>query len=569
MIGPCVVRSTGSACRRFLQDSRHSTAGASQARLRTEEPPGRSRTSSSESGLEQRVAFDGRVLRPPRPEGPGPVPFSRRVGPATAWHARHPGAHVRPSAVTGGYDAPSIAVRGLLPCAIPRGVGTSGRHARRCPRRCDRMARKLKECGRARARPYRWPARPRRVVLQPVPGGGLVGCSGLAGRRGGGGPAAAARLDDPAAPAAPAPLDDPAAPADGNADPADGDPGTPSGGAARRAGGADADPAEAGRRRAGPVAVDAARGAASRPRWPCSCSPAARRRWGAACTCSPARGLASVPPGCDRSRPDRARRLTAHSISLALACAGLVGILVSGGMLFESWHARWVWLGSEEQQRIERQLQRVAGERADPARSGRPALAGVDAGRTDGDAARVGAPALGAVPAPTPVSRCARRRTSHPSGCSCRRRSSVGTRSRPSDAPHRAARSRSSRRTSASSPCRSRAPVPSSASPSGTAPTCRVVPSSSVSRPTGSSTTASSEPSRRSSTIAPRTMAFATSSSPGPPPVRTSRSSCTSVPSARRLARRRCGCPCKGASRSATCGRRSSRRGSPSDRCAR
>jgi len=98
--------------------------------------------------------------------------------------------------------------------------------------------------------------------------------------------------------------------------------------------------------------------------------------------------------------PDRPRLLTARSISLALACAGLVGVLVSGGMLFESWHARWVWLGSEEHRQIEHQLQHDVAARAEPARAAGPSLAGVDAGRTVGDAARVGAPAAGDMPAP-------------------------------------------------------------------------------------------------------------------------------------------------------------------------
>jgi LPXTG-site transpeptidase (sortase) family protein len=98
--------------------------------------------------------------------------------------------------------------------------------------------------------------------------------------------------------------------------------------------------------------------------------------------------------------PDRAGWLTGRPIGLALACAGLVGLLVSGGMLFVFWHARWIWLVSEEHQRFEHQVQPVMAVRAEPARAGGESLAGVDAGRTSGDAARVGTPALGAAPAP-------------------------------------------------------------------------------------------------------------------------------------------------------------------------
>ena len=46
----------------------------------------------------------------------------------------------------------------------------------------------------------------------------------------------------------------------------------------------------------------------------------------------------------------------ARVVSVALAVMGLVGVLVSGSLVFEAWYARWTWVGSEEYARMERQL---------------------------------------------------------------------------------------------------------------------------------------------------------------------------------------------------------------------
>jgi LPXTG-site transpeptidase (sortase) family protein len=47
-------------------------------------------------------------------------------------------------------------------------------------------------------------------------------------------------------------------------------------------------------------------------------------------------------------------RHLARALSLALACIGLVGILVSGGILLDTWYARWTWARSEQAQQIAR-----------------------------------------------------------------------------------------------------------------------------------------------------------------------------------------------------------------------
>lgn len=46
----------------------------------------------------------------------------------------------------------------------------------------------------------------------------------------------------------------------------------------------------------------------------------------------------------------------AQVFSLILACAGLVGVVASGSLLFDAWYARWTWAHSEERLSIERAL---------------------------------------------------------------------------------------------------------------------------------------------------------------------------------------------------------------------
>ena len=42
--------------------------------------------------------------------------------------------------------------------------------------------------------------------------------------------------------------------------------------------------------------------------------------------------------------------------SLIVGCAGLVGVVASGSLLFDAWYARWIWAQSEEHLQIERQF---------------------------------------------------------------------------------------------------------------------------------------------------------------------------------------------------------------------
>ena len=57
--------------------------------------------------------------------------------------------------------------------------------------------------------------------------------------------------------------------------------------------------------------------------------------------------------------------------SLILACAGLVGVVASGSLLFDAWYARWTWAQSDEHLRIERQFEVDSPPLAAPARDGR------------------------------------------------------------------------------------------------------------------------------------------------------------------------------------------------------
>lgn len=45
-----------------------------------------------------------------------------------------------------------------------------------------------------------------------------------------------------------------------------------------------------------------------------------------------------------------------QAFSLILACAGLVGVVASGSLLFDAWYARWTWAQSEERLSIERSM---------------------------------------------------------------------------------------------------------------------------------------------------------------------------------------------------------------------
>lgn len=58
-----------------------------------------------------------------------------------------------------------------------------------------------------------------------------------------------------------------------------------------------------------------------------------------------------------RSLAAGARRLGwARAFSLGISGAALIGILVSGGLLFDAWYARWAWERSDEHQQVQQQL---------------------------------------------------------------------------------------------------------------------------------------------------------------------------------------------------------------------
>src|SRR4051812_50209533 len=100
--------------------------------------------------------------------------------------------------------------------------------------------------------------------------------------------------------------------------------------------------------------------------------------------------------------PHHARWSAPRPIGVALACAGLVGTLVSGSVLVDAWSARRAWLGSEEHGRIERQLDDPARDWPDRTPGGqRPRD---DDGRRAVEAAggRGAAPRGGAPPPPPP-----------------------------------------------------------------------------------------------------------------------------------------------------------------------
>jgi LPXTG-site transpeptidase (sortase) family protein len=64
----------------------------------------------------------------------------------------------------------------------------------------------------------------------------------------------------------------------------------------------------------------------------------------------------------------------ARALSLGVSCAALIGILLSGSLLFDAWYARWTWVRSEEYRQTERLLAMSVPDRADPILQERAAL---------------------------------------------------------------------------------------------------------------------------------------------------------------------------------------------------
>ena len=84
-----------------------------------------------------------------------------------------------------------------------------------------------------------------------------------------------------------------------------------------------------------------------------------------------------MPPHQHPNGQPQSPRASGHgwawAISLSISCAGLVGILVSGSILFDTWYGQWAWYQSEEQRQIERQLEAASARWARPEDDVQPA----------------------------------------------------------------------------------------------------------------------------------------------------------------------------------------------------
>jgi LPXTG-site transpeptidase (sortase) family protein len=94
----------------------------------------------------------------------------------------------------------------------------------------------------------------------------------------------------------------------------------------------------------------------------------------------------------------------AWTLSLGLSCAGLVGVLVSGGLLFDAEYARWTWVRSEEHQRIEREVEAALPREVEPPDDGLPVPLAGGEGRASELPPRFGPPTRVAGRPPAPVS---------------------------------------------------------------------------------------------------------------------------------------------------------------------
>jgi hypothetical protein len=112
------------------------------------------------------------------------------------------------------------------------------------------------------------------------------------------------------------------------------------------------------------------------------------------------------PSSCPRRRSFWAPTARPEcALALGLACAGLLGTLVSCAILFDIWYAQWQWLGSDDHRRLERELELVSPDRTRPDGDILELGGANSGGRTSAAMTTATPPAIANGPRPTPGTR--------------------------------------------------------------------------------------------------------------------------------------------------------------------